>query len=235
MGKKWDSLRTWIGKSVASGTSTVIGKTNTNLVIYTVVCLAILWMVSLKQPNDPRIWNQFLIAMGAAASGCIFGFVYASVGKERDDFKPIFAALNGVLGGAAVLDLSKGSGSMIRTFIWSLSKACGYTDGIAIIVMIILTFWTLGFLALYYNRKLLLNAEAAAADYQMESMTSKDAAGEKLRTFWKPDGTTVNPSNEQRLNDWMKANSLDKIPITFFLNSRDHAEQRKRAVEELKL
>ena len=131
MGERWDRFTGRLARLVKSFTPTsVIGATNVNLVIYSAVCLGILWCVSEQQRTGPLIWNQFLIATGSAAFGAMCGFVYASFGKEREDFKPVFAAINGVIGGAAITDLSKGDKSLIRAFVWSLAKSCGYGDGI---------------------------------------------------------------------------------------------------------
>src|SRR4051812_3871025 len=111
MGDRWNRFTNWVGRVFAACRPTsVIGVTNVNLLIFSGVCLWILGVVSRNQlaTNKALIWNQFLIATGSAAVGAIFGFVYASFGKEREEFKPLFAAINGVIGGAAITDLSKG-------------------------------------------------------------------------------------------------------------------------------
>jgi hypothetical protein len=63
----------------------------------------------------------------------------------------------------------------------------------------------------------------------------KDESGDRLRTFWKPDGKTVDPVNEGRLKQWMQQNGLATGPgdITLFLRGEPFADLRVRAVQTL--
>lgn len=68
---------------------------------------------------------------------------------------------------------------------------------------------------------------------------SYDDAAKKLRRFWKPDGSTINQENQQKLTTWMQQHGFSTVPgdITFFLydNSPLFAEARVQAVNDLKL
>lgn len=59
----------------------------------------------------------------------------------------------------------------------------------------------------------------------------KDKAGDIIRSFWKPDGKTINTSNETILKSWMKNNKLDNVSIIFFLRSKHLSEARDLAVK----
>ena len=65
----------------------------------------------------------------------------------------------------------------------------------------------------------------------------KDDAGDRLRVFWKPDGSTIDRTNETRLKEIMKRSGLDTGPgaITMFLRSRELGELRVKVARELRL
>jgi len=95
------------------------------------------------------------------------------------------------------------------------------------------------FVTLNFNYRVLY----APTDYRderhfMETLTAtfaKDTSEtEKLRNFWKPDGT-VNRSNEIRFKNWLKSNGLDSESITFFLRNELFSDARNRAVSDLGL
>lgn len=82
-------------------------------------------------------------------------------------------------------------------------------------------------------------AKAATADKEIKDIRTarfvKDDAGDRLRTFWKPDGKNIDQGNEERLKRWMKKNDLATGPgdITLFLRDEALADLRVRAVREL--
>ncbi len=55
-----------------------------------------------------------------------------------------------------------------------------------------------------------------------------------LHRFWKPDGE-INPGNEMRLKQWLRASEIESPSITFFLRNKQFGDVRKRAVAELGL
>lgn len=82
-------------------------------------------------------------------------------------------------------------------------------------------------------------AKAATADKELKAMRTarfqRDDAGDRLRTFWKPDGQTIDRANAERLKQWMQANGLAAGPgdILLFLRSAELADLRARAVRDL--
>ena len=63
----------------------------------------------------------------------------------------------------------------------------------------------------------------------------KDEAGDTLRSFWKPDGTTINAQNQTKLREWMRANAVDPLSIAFFIRNEMFADARVQAVKDLNL
>lgn len=82
-------------------------------------------------------------------------------------------------------------------------------------------------------------AKAKKADEEIKNVRTakyvKDDAGERLRGFWKPDGKTIDESNQTKLMQWMKDNGLSTGPgeITMFLRDEAKSDLRVRAVREL--
>ena len=58
----------------------------------------------------------------------------------------------------------------------------------------------------------------------------------KLREYWKPDGNSIDARNEATLKTWMSSNGLDTAAgsVTFFINSKELATLRTKAVKDLK-
>jgi hypothetical protein len=63
---------------------------------------------------------------------------------------------------------------------------------------------------------------------------SYDDSSQKLRKFWKPDGT-INTENQTKLKNWMTANGVDPGSITYFIYSDAFAAKRAKAVSDLKI
>jgi len=70
------------------------------------------------------------------------------------------------------------------------------------------------------------------ADKRIERIFFKDLAGDRLRFFWKPDGT-INATNETKIKQWMQANQLQNVSITSFIRSRMFEDARAKAVDEI--
>jgi hypothetical protein len=68
----------------------------------------------------------------------------------------------------------------------------------------------------------------------LSSNFSVDDSSQKLRKFWKPDGT-INIENQTKLKNWMKANGVDPGSVSFFIYSDVYAAKRSKAVSDLKI
>jgi len=76
--------------------------------------------------------------------------------------------------------------------------------------------------------------QKAAADKEIKisGQHVKDKAGDIIRVFWKPDGNTINPTNQQKLKNWMTTNGLN-FSITSFIGLDDYSKLRERAIKEI--
>ena len=77
--------------------------------------------------------------------------------------------------------------------------------------------------------------EVVAAVLGLTSAFVRDAPGDLLRQFWKPDGKNIDPVNQKAIRDWMDSNGLRDHSITYFIRSEEDAAKREGAVRELGL
>ena len=86
-----------------------------------VFALGILWIALVficpAPPEERgRIWRVLVLPAAAAGLGSLLGFVYSAVGSEEKKFGPVFAAINGLIGGAALTDLTRDNGVIVSFF-----------------------------------------------------------------------------------------------------------------------
>jgi len=76
-------------------------------------------------------------------------------------------------------------------------------------------------------------AQKTKADKKIENILEgtyiKDLAGDKLKAFWKPDGS-INTTNETKIIQWMQKNDLQNVSITSFIRNKIFEEARVEAV-----
>lgn len=81
-------------------------------------------------------------------------------------------------------------------------------------------------------------AKSQKADDTIKSIQTgkylRDTAGDRLRAFWKPDGK-INPVNEQKIRQWMRAHGLPSGPgtVTEFMRNANMATLRSLAASDL--
>lgn len=77
--------------------------------------------------------------------------------------------------------------------------------------------------------------QVALQNQAMEARFSRTEAGDSLRAYWKPGGTTVDPDHETKLKQWMRDNGLnaDAGSITVFLRNADFESLRLKAAKDL--
>lgn len=69
------------------------------------------------------------------------------------------------------------------------------------------------------------------------SYAAPDQVEEALRSFWKPDGSSRDLTNEERLRDWMIRNGYEDVSVTAFLYSStpDYVQARRRLAQDFTL
>lgn len=61
---------------------------------------------------------------------------------------------------------------------------------------------------------------------------SRTSSSDTLRTYWKPDGESVDKDHEKKLKLWMSQHGIQG-PITVFLSSKGKEDLRRKAVQDL--
>jgi len=67
------------------------------------------------------------------------------------------------------------------------------------------------------------------------SSFTKDDSGDRIRAFWKPDGTNANPNNTKIIKNWLGNNGIDSTSITYFMRSNLFVKARVKMVLELNI
>ena len=63
---------------------------------------------------------------------------------------------------------------------------------------------------------------------------SDASEAEKIKQFWKPDGTNINRANEAQLKAWMSKKNIN-VSITNFLNADRFEAQSSEIVRDLNI
>jgi len=121
----------------------------------------------------------FLFALGFACLGAVAGFLYSLYGdEEKDAFQPVLTALATALGGASLADLANENGLLRRTY-HELARAAGLSatsEGLVLVLAAI--FSPLGFFALYFFRRLVVNRQQHREDVLESKRAALVPAGE---------------------------------------------------------
>jgi hypothetical protein len=138
-----------------------IRPSNIMLFSTTGIFFVVLILICIMRRSDPSTWNMLLVASGALGVGGAMGFIYGSYGSDVSKrFDPVFTLVGGLLTGAAISDLAKNE-SGISNALNSLASACGQQDAGGLVVAIICSFASVGFLIMYVNLGLMLSPLAA--------------------------------------------------------------------------
>jgi hypothetical protein len=69
----------------------------------------------------------------------------------------------------------------------------------------------------------------------LEGSYMKDCSSDRLRTFWKPDGKTVDLANAEKLKTWLQNNGFESDDVTALIRLDTNAAARVKAVQDLGL
>ena len=108
-----------------------------------------------------KVCNLLLVGAAGFACGAFAGFIFGAIGEEKQSFSGLTSVLNGVIGGFALSDLSKGD-SLIRRGLLALAFACGL-KGVGLVACVLAVFGCLGFMLMYMNKQYLLNPALSKA------------------------------------------------------------------------
>ncbi len=165
-------LRFYIGKSLAPFNWSLLIALAANALVLVGICR--ITAASVTTPNC-KIWNLFAVATAAIGAGGLIGFLYAPYGDEKARFSDVSKVIMGLLGGFSITEIAKNDG-LIRRFFTVAALSCGGPDTKGILIFVMLSFGTLGFLGMYFNKSLALNP---ALDAVVRVITP-EAAREKI-------------------------------------------------------
>jgi tetratricopeptide (TPR) repeat protein len=137
-----------------------------------VVGLAIVLAACTIQSSGGNVqaWNLLLVAAGGLSAGLLAGFAYGSYGRSGSNLSPVVATLNGLIGGAALTDLSKGHASAISGAFHLAGAGCGLPHSGGLIAAVLLAFFAPGFILAYIYQSQILNLIAAQMASQIDQL-----------------------------------------------------------------
>lgn len=128
---------------------------------------------------NPRIWNLFLVATGSVGAGNLVGFLYALYGDEKKQFSDASKLVTGLLGGFSITEILKPDGIIRRLFVIT-AQSCGGADTKGLVFFVVIAYFAMGFLALYVNKRLVLNPAMRESDALMGVDESRELLNEEI-------------------------------------------------------
>ena len=200
----------------------VFARMNTLLsIVVAVACLVVLWVViiqsvELAQVGKPygQIYTLLMVAAAAFGLGTFAGFVFGAVGEEKEIFGGIATAVNGVIGGFALSDLTQSQNSVIIAVLHSLADSCGQQT-VGLVSCLIGFYGSAGFMFMYMNKQYLLNPELSKKQQLAEQNQRLSALTLNVKVSLAEAGTlpTTDAKNleciSKVLKDFESARSID--------------------------
>lgn len=180
---------------------------NVSILASVLLALLVLAAVSaLQAVGQPRIWFLLIIALGALGLGALSGFLFSTFGDEKERFSQTMNVLNGFIGGFAIADLSK-SDSIVRRFFQGVASSIGLPGCGGLVLLVMSLFGAIGFLALYVNKKVLLNPITSMSDKLIDAR--REVLGDSGLSTTEPGGTPKpsGPTTSKAVETILKAPS----------------------------
>lgn len=120
---------------------------------------------------SPATTVLLLVAGAGLAVGAAAGLVLGAVESEWSRFSGVFAAANGALGGAALVDLLR-TGGILRAALKDAAVHCGLAGSGSIVAVTFAAFAAAGFLAAYQVKKLWFNPPQRDEDGRIQQVVA---------------------------------------------------------------
>jgi tetratricopeptide (TPR) repeat protein len=140
-----------------------------------IVALVIFCFVLMGNKGESP-WYLLLLATASVAAGALCGFLYSTFGSESERFGDVFKVINGGIAGFAIGDLTKPEASWIVKALQSLARPAGPGTGAGVVITVVLTFGSIGFILLYFAKRLLLNRLSLALGPPLSAEVDKASA-----------------------------------------------------------
>jgi len=118
-------------------------------------------------PSQGNVWNLLILAPAGLAAGNIAGFILASYGSEQQRLGHMVKAVPALVGGAAAADVLRGHDSYLVQTLDGIADVCGRDTSGGLVFLILLSFFAIGFLAVYVLKAAYLNPLIAWASPQL--------------------------------------------------------------------
>jgi hypothetical protein len=129
-------------------------------------------------------------------------------------------------------------GNAARWVAESLSISAPNPAAISFAGSLILYFSILGFLAGYLLTLLFLAGafgRAGRRAYVADTGSGEDNYSTKIRNFWRPNGGPPDPTNTQKLNQWISQNLPKGTKITELITAKAFDKAREKAIADLNI
>ena len=176
--KGWVGSKDGKGKGLGSFASYFTRGINIFGLVGFIMMVAVIICIELQgagKGGHPMVF--LMIAAAAFAGGIIMGLLMTAFGEEKQMFSSLSAAMNGILGGFTLADLSKRD-SIILKGLHALAAAAGDRGDIGLVSAVLLFFWAAGFVTMFFNKQYLLNPLLAKSQETADQL-------EKLRLLTK--------------------------------------------------
>jgi tetratricopeptide (TPR) repeat protein len=186
-----------------------------------------------KSPTAPCPGRRIMLialSIGSFMVGCIVGFLFSSYGEESGTIGKVRDWLLGGVTGIAFADLSRGNGGALARLLHRFTIPPATDNDFALTVSITVTYLSLGFLFMFFQRELILNVVLAKSRAERGDLDGTRQAGlaiQKLLANLPPSvlagvtdigETDVTEAEKQDLR-----NALDSDDVSNFLKQAESA------------
>lgn len=178
-------------------------------------------------------------ATGATRSGATSAQGYLQ--RPNTNLEQISDWLTKIIVGLGLVELKQiptHLGNAARWIAESLSVSVPSPAAISFAGSLILYFSILGFLAGYLLTLLFLAGafgRAGRRAYITDTGSGEDNYSTKIRNFWRPNGGPPDPTNTQKLTQWINQNLPKGTKITELITAKAFDKQRQKAIADLKI
>lgn len=151
------------------------------------------------------IFNLIFVAAAAFGLGGLAGFIFGAAGEEKQSFSGMATALNGIIGGFALSDITKKDG-VIREVLHSLAVACEL-PGSGLVACVLVFFGAAGFVVLYVNKQYVLNPAMTKNQQMAEQNQHLATLTRSVKVSLADIGSQ--PTTEPKVVDGIKASLKD--------------------------
>lgn len=162
--------------------------------------------------------------------------------RPNTNLEQISDWLTKIIVGIGLVELKQVPGHLNNASEWvaqSLSGAASPSQAaVSFAGSLIMYFSIVGFLGGYLLTLLFLAGAFGRAGRKAYSNTAEygeDDLSQNIRSFWRPEGGSVDPDNAKQLSQWIRKNLPEGTTVTDLISTKELEGARKKAVAELRI